>query len=118
MNKVLLLISTFFLVSVSQAQGFYNFGTIPVNHTSYGTVWFRNTTNQDIRVQSVWTTGMYFNSNDSCFGVLRPFQSCTINIRYSPFMTGYHNGQTRISYYDARNFMYTDYVQLSGQAIR
>ena len=89
MKKVFLVIATILMTQSVFAQVY--FGRVRVNSMNQQTVWFTNNSSSDIRFSHVFTSGIYFNTFHSCYGVLRPHQSCTVQVQYWPGSVGYHN---------------------------
>lgn len=77
------------------------FGRVRVHSMNQQTLWFTNNTNSDLRYSNSFVSGMYFNVNHSCWGVLRPHQSCTLQVQYWPSSVGYHSAYITMNFNNA-----------------
>jgi hypothetical protein len=95
----------------------YNFGLVGVNNinTVGYTVTNTGTTFLKFSTASVW--GAYYDANHSCLLGLQPQQSCTFQIRYWPFNTGFHSGQFEIIFFSPLQISESIRVSLWGEAI-
>lgn len=67
------------------------FGRVRVHSWNQQTVWFTNNTMNDLRFANWFVSGMYYFVNHNCYGVLRPYQSCTLQVQYTPSTMGTHS---------------------------
>lgn len=77
------------------------FGRVRVHSMNQQTVWFTNNTNSDLRYSNSFVSGIYFNTFHSCYGTLRPHQSCTVQIQYWPSSVGYHSANINMYFTNA-----------------
>jgi hypothetical protein len=112
----LLFAATPALAMIDAFPSYLNFGDTTVGRRSLPrTVTITNRGQQDVTYVNVFPScGLDFDiTSNSCYGPLRPYQSCYINISFSPYREGYQSCSITIS-----SSVSSAYISASGRGVK
>lgn len=116
MKKIFVVLATILATQSVLAQVY--FGRVRVNSMNQQTVWFTNNTMNDIRYNNSFVSGIYFNTFHSCYGILKPHQSCTVQVQYWPSSPGYHSANINMYFTNANGAgMFSRSFNAWGEAV-
>ncbi len=116
MKKIFAALATILATQSLLAQIY--FGQVRVYNFAQQTAWITNNTNTDLVYSNHFVSGQSFDASHNCYGIIRPYQSCTLQVQFWPQFFGYHSANIFMTFISpVTHQSFTTQINAWGQAV-
>ncbi len=116
MKKIFMVLATVLAAQSVWAQVYFGQVRVHSVNTEYTTI--TNNSSGNLRLNNVFSTGIYFDARHSCYGTIHPYESCTVQVQFWPQNVGYYSTTIYLNFTDDFTHQsFTHFLNASGNAV-